>query len=163
MSEFGFMGVDWEERIDFDRLRRERLQKAKEALEKSDLNALFIFRLEDVRYLTGYRCHLGPVTKLDLASVILPRGGDPILFTLDHVHCKSRMTWLNPKMIFPRPNVRHPGGAEILASKIKALVPKLDKVGVDAWYISTQKQMEKSFPGTEFVDGYAVLTQAKMI
>ena len=31
MPEFGTMGVDWEERIDFARLRRERLQKAKAA------------------------------------------------------------------------------------------------------------------------------------
>jgi hypothetical protein len=36
------MGVDWEERINFDRLRRERLQKAKDAMEKSDVEVLFI-------------------------------------------------------------------------------------------------------------------------
>ena len=35
MVEFGFMGVDWEERIDFDRMRRERLKKAQDALDKS--------------------------------------------------------------------------------------------------------------------------------
>ena len=33
MPEFGTMGVDWEERINFDRLRRERLQRAKDALD----------------------------------------------------------------------------------------------------------------------------------
>ena len=31
----GTMAVDWENRIDFDRLRRERLQKAKDLLAKS--------------------------------------------------------------------------------------------------------------------------------
>ena len=30
----GTMAVDWENRIDFDRLRRERLQKAKDLLAK---------------------------------------------------------------------------------------------------------------------------------
>ena len=64
MPQFGMMGVDWEERINFDRMRRERLQKAKAAMEKADVDALFIFALEDVRYLTGYRNHLGPVTTL---------------------------------------------------------------------------------------------------
>ena len=46
MPEFGIMGVDWEERIDFDRLRRERLQRAKDALDSSDLNALFVIALK---------------------------------------------------------------------------------------------------------------------
>ena len=50
MPELGTMGVDWEERINFDRMRRERLQRAKDALDKSDLSAMFIFRLEDVRH-----------------------------------------------------------------------------------------------------------------
>ena len=54
MSEFGMMGVDWEERINFDRLRRDRLRKAQEAMESSGLDALFVFALEDVRYLTGF-------------------------------------------------------------------------------------------------------------
>lgn len=77
MSEFGFMGVDWEERINFDRLRRERVQKAKEAMGKSGLDALFIFALEDVRYLTGFRSHLGPVTILGLAAVVPTPGWGP--------------------------------------------------------------------------------------
>ncbi len=63
MSEFGFMGVDWEERIDFGRMRRERLQRAKDAMEKAGADLLFIFALEDVRYL-----HRLPV---------LPRPGGP--------------------------------------------------------------------------------------
>ena len=33
MSEFGMMGVDWEERVNFDRMRRERLKKAQDAME----------------------------------------------------------------------------------------------------------------------------------
>ena len=43
MPEFGMMGVDWEERINFDRLRRERLQKAKDALEKSGVGCPVYF------------------------------------------------------------------------------------------------------------------------
>jgi len=75
MTEFGTMGVDWEERINFDRLRRERLQRAKNALDESGVNALFVFRLEDVRYLTGFRSHLEPMAVLGLAAAVLPKGG----------------------------------------------------------------------------------------
>ena len=89
MSEFGMMGVDWEERVNFDRLRRERLKKAQDAMEKAGLDALFVFALEDVRYLTGFRSHLGPTTILGLAAAVLPRGGDPILCTLDMAHARA--------------------------------------------------------------------------
>jgi len=85
------MGVDWEERVNFDRLRRERVQKAKEAMEKSGVDALFVFALEDVRYLTGFRSHLGPVAILGPAAVVLPRGEEPTLCTLDVIHARTRM------------------------------------------------------------------------
>jgi len=42
----GTMAVDWEQRIDFDRLRRERLAKAKALLAKSEMGALLWFRHE---------------------------------------------------------------------------------------------------------------------
>ena len=133
MSEFGFMGVDWEERVNFDRLRRERVQKAKEVMEKSGLDALFVFALEDVRYLTGFRSHLGPVTILGLAAVVLPRGGDPILCTLDVIHARTRMPWIRPENIIGRPFIRSEGGTKKWAEEIKGKIGKLaeGKIGVD--------------------------------
>ena len=92
MPEFGMMGVDWEERINFDRMRRERLQKAKDALEKSDVDALFIFNLEDVRYVTGFRHIYSPTAHLGRAAAVLPRGGDPILSTMDMHFARSMPT-----------------------------------------------------------------------
>ena len=53
----GTMAVDWENRIDFDRLRRERLQKAKDLLAKSSMGALLCFDMNNVRYLTS--THIG--------------------------------------------------------------------------------------------------------
>jgi hypothetical protein len=34
---YGTMAVDWEQRIDFDRLRRERLDRAKRLLKESEM------------------------------------------------------------------------------------------------------------------------------
>ena len=39
----GTMAVDWEERIDFDRLRTERLQRVKDLLAKSEMGAILCF------------------------------------------------------------------------------------------------------------------------
>jgi hypothetical protein len=36
---YGTMAVDWEDRVDFDRLRRERLARAKELLAKSEMGS----------------------------------------------------------------------------------------------------------------------------
>src|SRR5882762_274289 len=49
----GTMAVDWEQRIDFDRLRRERLARVKEGLAKSEMGALLCFDMNNVRYITS--------------------------------------------------------------------------------------------------------------
>ena len=41
----GIIGVDWEERVNFDRLRDYRITRARQALEASDLGALLVFAL----------------------------------------------------------------------------------------------------------------------
>lgn len=165
MTEFGQMGVDWEERVDFGRMRRERLQRAKDALQKSDLNAMFIFRLEDVRYLTGFRCHLGPTATLGLAGAVLPRGGDPILCTLDEHHARARMPWIKPGDIMRRPNIRSEEGTKKWAEEIKVRLGKLaeGKIGIDLWTPDLAEWLPKYFPKAKFVDGKRVLTQAQMI
>jgi Xaa-Pro aminopeptidase len=53
IQSFGAMAVDWEERIDFDRLRRERLERAQEQLQKSDLAAFLCFDMNNIRYITS--------------------------------------------------------------------------------------------------------------
>jgi len=166
MTEFGLMGVDWEERIDFNRLRRERLQKAQDALTKSGVNALFVFRMEDVRYLTAFRSHLGPVALLGLAAAVLPKGGDPILCTLDQLHSTHRMPWLKKENVLPRPFIRTEGGTKKWANEIKAkLGDRLfeGKIGVDLYTPSLAKWLQAAFPKAEFVDGKAVLARAQAI
>ena len=60
LKTYGTMAVDWEKRIDFDRLRRERLARAKALLAKSEMGALLCFDMNNVRYITvdAHR-HLG--------------------------------------------------------------------------------------------------------
>jgi len=164
MPEFGLMGVDWEERINFDRMRRERLQKAKDALENSDLDAMFIFRLEDVRYVTGFRSHIGPVATLGIGVVILAKGEDPVLCTNDWVHARERMPWMKPENILKRPNIRWEGGAKKWAEEMKGKFGRLleGKIGVDLITGGLLEWLPKFFPKAQFVDGKKVLSQAQM-
>jgi len=162
----GLMGVDWESRLDFARLRRERLQRAKDALAKSDVDVLFVFRTEDCRYLTGFRSHLHPTASLGMAVSVLAKGGEPFIFSMDHDHVRARMTFLNPEQIQERANFRDLVGVRKWADKVKGLLGSSlegKRIGVDLWTPGIEKHLKEAFPKSEFVDGYAVMCKAKVI
>src|SRR5262245_44548539 len=49
----GTMGVDFEERVDYRRLHKYRIGRARQALENSELGALLVFDVNNIRYLTS--------------------------------------------------------------------------------------------------------------
>jgi Xaa-Pro dipeptidase len=49
----GVMGVDWETRVDFERLRQHRLARVRVMLEEFDLGALLLFETSNIRYSTA--------------------------------------------------------------------------------------------------------------
>ena len=73
------MAVDWEQRIDFDRLRRARLENTRRALEASDLGALLLFDPNNIRYVTSTAIGTWERDK-NIRFALVPRGGDPILW-----------------------------------------------------------------------------------
>lgn len=166
MTTRGIMPVDWEARLDPDRMRRERLQRGKDALSASGLDALFVFRPEDCRYLTGYRHHLGPAFILGNAVVVLAKDSEPVLWTMDREHCIARMPWMSEEQILPRANFRETIGVKRWADQVKGSIGSLDGkvVGVDIWSPTVEKEIREAFPKTEFVDGYYdVLMRAKEV
>jgi Xaa-Pro aminopeptidase len=73
------MAVDWEQRIDYPRLRKERLERARAALNESDLGALLLFDPNNIRYVTS--THIGEWARDKNARfVLLMRDADPILW-----------------------------------------------------------------------------------
>jgi len=73
------MAVDWEQRIDFARLRGERLEKARASLRDSTLGAVLLFDQNNIRYVTS--THIGEWARDKSARcVLLPREGDPVLW-----------------------------------------------------------------------------------
>ena len=166
MSDLGIIPVDWEARLDPQRMLRERLQRAKDALKNSDLDALFVFRTEDARYLMGYRHHLGPAFIMGNAVIVLARDHEPILWTMDYVHCRTRMPWLNPEQLQPRANFREKVGIKRWADQVESFVGSLagKRVGVDIWDLNMEAAIRETFPKTQFSDGYqSVLMRAKEI
>jgi Xaa-Pro dipeptidase len=89
------MAVDWERRVDYDRLRAERLRRVREALERSELGGLILFDMNNVRYTTS--THIGNWARDKLfRCVLLMRGQDPILWDIGSAARNHRMyaPWL---------------------------------------------------------------------
>jgi len=76
---FGPNAVDWEERIDLDRLRRERLRRLREHLDRSDLGAVLAFDFSNIRYMTATHIGTWAMDKL-IRFALLTRDGDPVIW-----------------------------------------------------------------------------------
>jgi Xaa-Pro aminopeptidase len=89
------MAVDWEQRVDFTRLREDRLERARASLRASDLGAVLLFDQNNIRYVTS--THIGEWARDKSARcVLLPREGDPVLWDFGSAAAHHRLyaPWL---------------------------------------------------------------------
>src|SRR3989440_2861135 len=89
------MAVDWEQRVNFDRLRQHRLERAKASLCASDLGALLLFDPNNLRYVTSSATGTWERDKT-IRFALLFRDDDPILwdFGSDARHHQLYCPWL---------------------------------------------------------------------
>ena len=81
LKTFGLMAVDWEERVNIERLRQDRLARVKSALKKSEIGALLCFDMNNIRYITATHIGTWAMDKLVRFS-LLPQDDEPILVGL---------------------------------------------------------------------------------
>jgi Xaa-Pro dipeptidase len=89
------MGVDYEERVDFDRLRRYRIERAKAALDASDCGAFLLFDFYNIRYTTQTWIG-GALGDKMIRYCLLTRDEEPILWDFGSAvrHHKLYSKWL---------------------------------------------------------------------
>ncbi|WP_374975737.1 M24 family metallopeptidase [Microbacterium trichothecenolyticum] len=75
----GTNAVDWETRIDMDRLRDARLARLKAELDRSELGAVLAFDFSNIRYMSGTHIGTWAMDKLIRFS-LLTRNTDPIVW-----------------------------------------------------------------------------------
>jgi Xaa-Pro aminopeptidase len=166
------MGVDWEERVNFDRLRTERLARAHAALESSDVGALVLFDQNNIRYTTA--THIGNWARDKLfRCVLLMRGRDPILWDIGSAARQHKMHagWL-PESSWQagisswRGSIPEHVGVEVgNAKRIADLLREHglagDPVGVDVVEIPVLRALEGE--GLHIVNGQELMQQARRI
>lgn len=79
IATYGTNAVDWEQRLDFNRLREERLARLKVKLEESELGAVLAFDFTNIRYMSATHIGTWAVDKLIRFSLLV-RGGEPIVW-----------------------------------------------------------------------------------
>lgn len=79
IATYGMNAVDWEQRVDLDKLRRERVAKLRAELEKSDLGALLAFDFANIRYMSATHIGTWAIDKAIRFSLIT-RNSDPIVW-----------------------------------------------------------------------------------
>jgi Xaa-Pro aminopeptidase len=94
----GRMNVDFEERVDFMRLRAYRLSRARAALEASELGAVLLFDINNIRYVTATM--IGEWARDKVARyALLTRGGEPIVWDFGSAarHHQLYAPWIRPE------------------------------------------------------------------
>ena len=93
----GHMGVDFEARVDFERLRDYRLSRARAALEASEFGALLLFDFYNIRYVSGTWIGGALGDKMS-RYCLLTRGGEPMVWDFGSAarHHKLYAPWLEP-------------------------------------------------------------------
>ena len=93
----GHGGVDYEQRVDFDRLRRYRLDRARAALNSSECGAFLLFDFYNIRYTTQTWIG-GALGDKMTRYALLARGHEPVLWDFGSAarHHQLYSPWLEP-------------------------------------------------------------------
>jgi len=171
IKSYGSMGVDWEKRVDFERLRTERLARAKKLLAESEMGALLCFDMNNVRYITA--THIGTWAQDKISRfTLLPQNGEPILWDFGSAarHHQLYCPWLGERS---RPGISllrgamspEMGRAENVAMKIKIELEKHglanEPVGIDV--VEPPILFALQNLGVKVVDGQQLMSNARLI
>jgi Xaa-Pro aminopeptidase len=166
------MAVDWEQRVDFDRLRRHRLASAKAALGRSDLGALLLFDPNNLRYVTSTAIGTWERDK-NIRFALLFREDDPILWDFGsaakhhQLYCPwlpetSWRAWVPPmRGAMPDATGVPDALAELIAGELAERGLAGEPIGADVPDMTTVLALQRK--GIHLTDSQPVMLEARRI
>ncbi len=169
------MAVDWEQRVDFDRLRTGRLDRLRARLDSSELGAVLAFDFANIRYMTATHIGTWAMDKLIRFS-LLTRTGRPISWDFGSAarHHQLYNPWLmDGESARARAGIStlrgafHPGAgiARSVAAKIKEELDAAgvadEPLGIDVVEPPVLFALQEA--GIRVVDGQQVFMEARRI
>jgi len=164
-------GTDWQARVDFDRLRKDRLNRARMMMEKHDLGAVVCFVGENVRYITSvYQGNWK--NNIFIRYCVLPRGGDPVLFETagsDMECAKIDAPWLKgnirPAITWKWAETAEQMMADRMVDSVYRVLEEngvtKEKIGVDMMDPSATAAFERK--GLTLVSAWPVMSGARVV
>jgi len=169
----GTMATDCEIRIDYDKLRKDRLKKANDQLKKDGLGALLCFDPDSIRYITSTRLNDWTNNKL-ARCCLLAADKQPILYEIGSaIETKKKLSpWIKDHIYpfvggmrgsFPEPVVKENAKkfAGMIVSQLKELGVAGEPVGMDVTEIPFIQALEAE--GVKVVDGQQTILRAETI
>jgi len=164
-------GADWQMRVDYHRLRNERLARAREQMEIDDLGALVLFAGANIRYLTGsYQGNWK--YNINIRYAVLPRNGDPYLFETagSDLRCSHMdLPWMEGRIAPAMTWQWAEGAVGEMADKMVASVLDVlkqhgvekEKIGIDNMDMPALHAFEKA--GLHMVNGWPAMSRARTV
>jgi Xaa-Pro aminopeptidase len=164
----GQFQVGYEQRIDLTALRSKRIGKAQSEREHDELDAILVWKDENVRYLTDLRPQLISCKSTALNGALLRSGGDPILFCSggERDRVDYTMPWISE--VHTIPIIEDRGLIEGFVRE--ALVPVLENhgltegtIGIDECNTSLALALQAALPDLVIADGDSAMLRARRI
>src|SRR6202165_2802232 len=174
MANAGMVAVDWQQRINWDRLRKYRLERARACMKAHGLGAMLLMYDENVRYVTSTLTPGWNRLKPGLRYALLCGDDPPVLFEQGDLgaHIKRHSPWI------PKENVRYsyawikgaPGPASTQQVKkfTNAIVAEMKKSGVGGMKLGVDFidiNMIQAFKDAkiDWVDGMSPMMEARAV
>ncbi len=165
-------GADWQQRVDFDRLRSDRLHRLREQMNARDLGALVLFAGANVRYATGsYQGNWK--YNINIRYAVVPNGGEPYLFETagSDLHCAEiDLPWIEKERIKPAITWQWAEGAvphmadrmaESVLDVLSAHGLKKERIGIDNFDMASLQAFQRA--KLNVVDGWPAVSAARVI
>ncbi len=164
----GQFQVDYEARIDFDRLRQARVAKAQETMRARDLQALVLWKDENVRYLTSLRAITLQYRSTTQYGVVLFPEGKPVLFLSggEYARAKEVMPWVGEFVVIPI--MEEVGLVEVVTAEHTARVlcehgEEKGRVGFDGMTVPQLNAYTKHLGQMVMADGETFMQEVRRI
>src|SRR5215470_12052920 len=163
--------ADWQQRVDFDRMRRDRLQRVREQMDAQDLGALVLFAGANIRYVTAsYQGNWK--YNINIRYAVVPHDGEPVLFETagSDLHCAEiDLPWMDGRI---RPAITWQwaeGAVPVMADRMaQSVVDTLEahglrreRVGIDNFDWPALKAFQAS--GLNITDAWPAISAARVV
>ena len=164
-------GADWQQRVNFDVLRRERLARVHEQMATNDVGALVLFAGANIRYVTG--AYQGNWKyNINIRYVVVPHDGAPVLFETagsDLVCAKMDLPWqedrIRPAITWQWAEGAVPYMADRMAQSICEVLSEnhleKERIGIDSFDMASLCALQRA--GLNIVDAWPLMSRARVI